>query len=383
MTVLIIFFLLSIVFSFLCSIWEAVLLSVTPSYSKKLAREGSKTGKFFEQAKSDIDRPLSAILTLNTIAHTVGAIGVGAQAGKVFGEENVLNILGLNISYESIIAGVMTLAILILSEIIPKTIGANNWKQLAPFTATSLNILLFILKPFVWISQLITKSLKKNKDESVLSRSDFEAMAHSVGESGELQKSEYKIIKNLLGFEELMTKDIMTPRTVIKMADQEQTIRDYYDSQNQVLSYSRIPVYHQTQDDITGKLLKDDLLNELVKGNDQKKIKDVMHDISVVDESLTLPHLFEKLVQKNNHMSIVVDEYGSLQGLVTMEDLIETLFGREIMDESDHVSDLQAYARQKWEERAKKMNLISDEKTNEEIAEVPKDQLNVEDKKGE
>ncbi|MXV37532.1 DUF21 domain-containing protein [Flavobacteriaceae bacterium Ap0902] len=364
MTLLIIFFLLSIVFSFLCSVWEAVLLSVTPSYSKKLAREGTSTGKFFETAKKDIDKPLSAILTLNTIAHTVGAIGVGAHAGKVFGE-NVISILGLNLSYESIIAGIMTLAILILSEIIPKTIGANNWKKLAPFTATSLKILLFILRPFVWLSQLITKSLKKNKDESVLSRSDFKAMAHTVGESGQLQKSEYKIIKNLLGFEELMTKDIMTPRPVIKMANENQTIQEYYDNQKQILSYSRIPVYNENVDDITGKLLKDDLLNELVKGNGQKKIKDVMHDITVVNENLTLPHLFEKLVQKNNHMSIVVDEYGSVQGLVTMEDLIETLFGREIMDESDHVSDLQAYARKKWEERAKKMKLIDDEESTE------------------
>lgn len=357
MTLLIIFFLLSIVFSFLCSIWEAVLLSVTPNYSKQLARKGSKTGKFFEEAKKDIDKPLSAILTLNTIAHTVGAIGVGAQAGKVFGN-NEFSLLGINISYESIIAALMTLAILILSEIIPKTIGANNWKQLAGFTANSLKVLLFILTPFVWLSQLITRSLKKNKEESVLSRSDFEAMAQTVGESGQLQKSEYKIIKNLLGFEELMTKDIMTPRTVMKMAEGNQTIRQFYDQLNQELTYSRIPVYQGSQDNIIGKLLKDDLLNELVKGHDQKKIQDIMHEISVVDENLTLPHLFERLVQKNNHMSIVVDEYGSLQGLVTMEDLIETLFGREIIDESDNISDLQAYARQKWEERAKKMNLI-------------------------
>lgn len=356
MTLLIIFLLLSILFSFLCSVWEAVLLSITPSYSKRLAREGSKTGIFFEEAKKDIDRPLSAILTLNTIAHTVGAIGVGAQAGRIWGD-NYINILGFNLSYESIVASVMTLAILILSEIIPKTIGANNWKSLAGFTATSLKILLFILTPFVWLSQLITGSLKKNKDESVLSRSDFKAMAQSVEESGELQKSEYKIIKNLLGFEELKAEDIMTPRTVIVMAEENETIQDYYDSVNKQMPYSRIPLYSETHDNVTGKLLKDDLLLNLVEGNGHKKLKDIKRPISAVQEDLSLPFLFEKLVQKNNHLSIVVDDYGMIQGLVTMEDLIETLFGREIMDESDNITDLQAYAREQWKKRAKNLGM--------------------------
>ena len=356
MTLLIIFLLLSILFSFLCSVWEAVLLSITPSYSKRLAREGNKTGIFFEEAKKDIDRPLSAILTLNTIAHTVGAIGVGAQAGRIWGD-SYINILGFNLSYESIVASVMTLAILILSEIIPKTIGANNWKTLAGFTATSLKILLFILTPFVWLSQLITRSLKKNKDESVLSRSDFKAMAQSVEESGELQKSEYKIIKNLLGFEELKAEDIMTPRTVIVMAEENETIQDYYDSVNKQMPYSRIPLYSETHDNVTGKLLKDDLLLNLVEGNGHKKLKDIKRPISAVREDLSLPFLFEKLVQKNNHLSIVVDDYGMIQGLVTMEDLIETLFGREIMDESDNITDLQAYAREQWKKRAKNLGM--------------------------
>ena len=362
MTLLIIFFLISILFSFLCSVWEAVLLSITPSFSKKLAREGNSTGIFFEEAKKDIDKPLSAILTLNTIAHTVGAIGVGAQAGKIWGS-NFINIFGFHLSYESIVATVMTLAILILSEIIPKTLGANNWKSLAGFTANSLKILLFILTPFVWISQLITRTLKKNKDESVLSRSDFKAMAQSVEESGELQKSEYKIIKNLLGFEELKTYDIMTPRTVITMADENQTIQQYYESVNKQMPYSRIPLFSETHDNITGKLLKDDLLQQLVEGHGEKKLKDIKREISAVDEELSLPYLFEKLVQKNNHMSIVVDQYGMLQGLVTMEDLIETLFGREIMDETDNVGDLQAYAREQWKKRAKNYGLDVNEES--------------------
>lgn len=361
MTTLILFFVLSIALSFVCSVWEAVLLSITPSFSKNLAREGNSTGVFFEEVKKDIDKPLSAILTLNTIAHTVGAMGVGAQAGKLFGT-NSFDIFGISLSYESLIAGGMTLAILILSEIIPKTIGANNWKSLAGFTANSLKIILFILAPFVWVSQLITRSLKRNKDESVLSRSDFEAMTHTVGESGEIQKSEYKIIKNLLGFESLTSEDIMTPRTVMFMADENQTIKEYYESQNKKLPYSRIPLYNESQDDITGKLLKDDLLQELVEGNGKKKLKNIKRNISFVQEDMTLPHLFEVLVQKNNHLCMVVDEYGMTQGLVTMEDLIETLFGKEIIDETDNISDLQAYAREKWEQRAKNLGIDKFEK---------------------
>lgn len=356
MTLLIGFFLVSIIFSFLCSIWEAVLLSITPSFSKKLAREGDSTGLFFEEVKKDIDRPLSAILTLNTIAHTVGAIGVGAQAGKIWGS-NYFDIFGFELSYESVVATVMTLAILILSEIIPKTIGANNWKTLAGFTAGSLKFLLIILKPFVWISQLITRSLKKNKDESVLSRSDFKAMAQSVEESGELQKSEYKIIKNLLGFEELHAFDIMTPRTVIMMADEHQTIQDYYKSLNNKLPFSRIPLFEGSHDNVTGVLLKDDLLQQLVEGNGDKKLQEIKREITAVDGETPLPLLFETLVHKSKHMCIVVDEYGMLQGLVTMEDLIETLFGREILDETDSISDLQAYAREQWKKRAQRLGI--------------------------
>jgi len=194
MTLLIFFFTLSIAFSFLCSIWEAVLLSITPSYISSKTQSGSSLGKSLQVFKEDIDRPLSAILTLNTIAHTVGAIGVGAQAGKVFGASNV-SLGPINLSMEAIIAGLMTLAILILSEIIPKTIGANYWRKLTPFTVTSLKMLLFILAPFVWISQLITKNLKNDKSLSVFSRADFNAMTQAGEESGALKETESRTLK--------------------------------------------------------------------------------------------------------------------------------------------------------------------------------------------
>ncbi|MEL6945077.1 MAG: hemolysin family protein, partial [Bacteroidota bacterium] len=323
--------LVSIVFSFLCSIWEAVLLSITPSYVQRKVMEGSQTGKLLQEYKEDIDRPLSAILTLNTIAHTVGAIMVGVQASKVFSSDS--DVLG--ISSETIVAVVMTLAILILSEIIPKTIGANMWQNLAPFTVRSLRILLFLLFPLVWVSQQITRRLKKDKEKSVLSRADYEAMTQVAAESGELDQSETTIINNLLKLEDLTVKDIMTPRTVISMVEASTTLMNYYKS-NDKLRFSRIPVYQDRQDNVIGLVLKDDLLLRLVEDEDDLTMESIKRPILAVKSDLALPTLFETLTQQRSHIAIVVDEYGSLIGLVSMEDLFETLLGLEIMDESDN-----------------------------------------------
>lgn len=352
MGLLILFFLLSILFSFLCSVLEAVLLSVTPSYVQVKLQEGSITGKLLAEYKEDIDKPLSAILTLNTIAHTVGAIGVGAQAGAIFGDEPA-QILGFPISYESIIATLMTLAILVLSEIIPKTIGANSWQTLAPFTVRTLKILIWVLKPFVWISQRITKTLKKDKERSVLSRADFTAMTQVGEESGALEKHESKIIKNLLEFEQLSVRDIMTPKTVLIMGRETELLKDYY-NENTPIRFSRIPIFRENRDDVTGIMLKDDLLQKLVEAKGDTPLKDIKREVSFVQDDMPLPDLFDHFTTKRDHLSMVVDNYGSVVGLVTMEDLFETLLGQEIMDEMDEVADLQKLARRKWEERFKK-----------------------------
>ena len=351
MTLLILYFLLSIIFSFLCSIWEAVLLSITPSYVKRIQREGSSIGPLLQSYKEDIDRPLSAILTLNTIAHTVGAIGVGAQAGKLFGSTQ-LDLGITNLSYESIIAALMTLAILILSEIIPKTIGANMWQDLAPFTVRSLNILLWILNPLVWVSQRITKTLKKDKKRSVLSRADFAAMAQAGEEEGTLDRSESTIIQNLLRLEKLKARDIMTPRNVMMVANEEQTLEEFWQAHHP-LPYSRIPVFHRKPDHITGMFLKDHLLEALAQGQNQKSVKDIRRDILHVNDTEPLPKLLDHLVTSKEHIAIVYDEYGSVVGLVTMEDVFETIMGLEIVDETDTIEDLQRYARRQWEARAK------------------------------
>ncbi len=356
MTLLIGFFLLSILFSFLCSIWEAVLLSVTPSYIKRKEIEDPPTGALLADLKKKIDRPLSAILTLNTIAHTVGAIGVGAQAGKLYGT-NSFNVFGFQLTYESVIAALMTLAILFLSEIIPKTLGANNWKTLAPITAKALRILVWILTPFVWMSNQLTKILKKDKNKSIFSKQDFAAMADVVSESGGIKKEEYKLIKNILRFDELRPRDVMTPRTVMFMAEEDQTLKEFYQN-NQPLIFSRIPLYHKKEDSITGLLLKDDLLQELIDGRSDRMLKEIKREAIIIPETMHLRDIFDKLNSQREHLAIVVDEYGGILGLVTLEDIIETLMGLEIMDETDSISDLQSYARKKWEERARKMRLI-------------------------
>jgi CBS domain containing-hemolysin-like protein len=333
---------------------EAVLLSITPSYVSSKVHEKSVTGILLEKYKKDIDRPLSAILTLNTIAHTVGAIGVGVQAGKLFGANHID--LGLfSISYESLIAGIMTLAILILSEIIPKTIGANNWKMLAPFTIKTIRILIMALAPLVWLSQKITKSLNKNKEKSILSRSDFTALTMVGKESGALNPSESAIIKNLLGFERLVTRDIMTPKTVSFMVDQDVSIKEFYEA-NQPIPFSRIPSFSETRDNVKGIVLKDDVLQELVEGKGDKKIESLNNEVFFVRDTLPLPKLFDELIQKGHYLSVVVDDYGSMMGLVTLEDLVETMLGIEIVDETDKVEDLQKMARQRWEVRQKGKN---------------------------
>lgn len=356
MTLLLVFFFLSISASFLCSIWEAVLLSITPSYINIKVQEGTSTGKIIQDFKHDIDRPLSAILTLNTIAHTVGAIGVGIQAGEIYGESQV-NFLGLNISLESIIAGIMTLAILILSEIIPKTIGANYWKKLTPWTVKSIRVLLFILAPFVWVSQLITRSLKKKDIKSVFSRADIVAMANVSRETGVIKESESNVIKNLLSLDTLTVHDIMTPRSVLVMADEQTLLHDFYDN-NKPFRFSRIPLFKDQTDNITGFFLKDELLQHMLDGSNKEPLSILKRDITIVHEYKVLSKVLKRLTDQKEHLAIVVDDYGSVVGLVTMEDVLETVLGLEITDESDAIADLQAYARQRWEKRAKNMGLL-------------------------
>jgi len=354
MITLLIYAAISICFSFLCSIWEAVLLSITPSFVNTELQKGSSLGKSLDKFKQDIDRPLSAILTLNTIAHTLGAIGVGAAATVVFADmEAPVPFL----TWDMIVAVVMTLLILFLSEIIPKTIGANNWKSLAPFTVKSLSIMLKVLAPLIWVSQLITKSFKKEKGKGVLTRTDFLALANVGMNTGALEASESSIISNLLGMDTLKVQDVMTPRTVMQMKDENMSMEEYYNT-HKPMRFSRIPIFSGKPDSITGMVLKDDILTNLVEGNKEKTLLSIKREVKMIHQDKTLKELFAFLTDDDTHLAIVHDNYGSVTGVVTMEDMLETILGMEIVDESDKVADLQQLARKSWEERAKKLGII-------------------------
>ena len=370
MGLLVFYAVISIFFSFLCSILEAVLLSITPTFLNLKKKEGKSYADNLEVLKKDVDRPLIAILTLNTIAHTVGAILVGVQAkvayAKLYGTYR-RSILGVEFTEDimvGVVSTIMTILILVASEIIPKTIGATYWKQLANFTSTALNILIFPLKwsGILWILQLTTKLIGGKGHGSVLSREGFAAMAEIAHEEGVFEESESKVIKNLLNFKDVQAKDVMTPRTVMKTENETTTIETFFNA-NSNIRFSRIPIYTDDSDNIIGLVLKDDVFKEMAFGNGNKLLSELKRNIIIVNRSLPIPKLFEQLVESRNHMALVVDEYGSVSGLVTMEDVIETLLGLEIMDESDNVSDLQLLARKSWETRAKRLGIIDKENT--------------------
>ncbi|WP_033959673.1 CNNM domain-containing protein [Psychroserpens jangbogonensis] len=372
MGLLVFYAIISIFFSFLCSILEAVLLSVTPTFINLKKNEGKTYAEDLEVLKKDVDRPLIAILTLNTIAHTVGAILVGVQAKVAYTElygSTTRSILGIKFTEDvmvGVVSTIMTILILVASEIIPKTIGATYWKQLANFTTKALHVLIFPLKwtGILWLLQLTTKLIGGKGHGSVLSREGFLVMADMAHEEGVFQENESKIIKNLLTFKDVFAKDVMTPRTVMKSVDEKTTVEDFF-NKNMNLRFSRIPIYADDADNIKGLVLKDEVFKEMALDNGSKKLSELKRHIIVVSRELPIPRLFEKLVESRNHMALVVDEYGSVSGLVTMEDVIETLLGLEIMDESDNVSDLQQMARKSWETRAKKLGILEDKPSEE------------------
>ena len=350
---LITYFALSIVASFLCSLLEAVLLSITPTYAQLKLQEGGPVGRQLEAFKSNIDRPLAAILTLNTIAHTVGAIGVGEQAVKIWTDTNPI-ITGIVVPVS------MVLSILILSEIIPKTLGANHWQKLVPFTVATLKVIIFLLYPLVWFSQIITWVLKKDKSQSVFSHSEFLAMAEIGVTEGVVEKHDREIIGNLLRMETVQVKDIMTPRTVVRLASEDQTIKAFYKTAGE-LPFSRIPLYEDAiKEHVSGYFLKAELLESLVQGKGDDRLGTIKRNMHAVHEFLPISDLFDHFLEKREHIVLVVDEYGGMSGIVTMEDVMETLLGLEITDELDSTVDMQKLARKNWEKRARRIGLIEE-----------------------
>ncbi len=351
LTTLIVFFLLAISVSFLCSMWEAVLLSITPSYAQVKLREGTAVGQSLQAFKENIDRPLAAILTLNTIAHTVGAIGVGDQAARIWAETNPM-VTGV------LVPVVMTLAILVLSELIPKTLGANFWQELAPFTVNSLRLVIAGLAPLIWLSQLITRSLKKDKSKSVFSRMDFLAMTEVGEREGVFQPHETEIIANLLRFNTIKARDVMTPRTVVQMASQDDTIAGLSESVGE-LRFSRLPLFESgSRDHVTGYVLKDDVLAAAVDDRGGEPLSSLRRELTAIPEDFPIVELFNRFISRREHIALVVDDFGGMSGIVTMEDVIETLLGMEIVDEMDETDNMQMLARRNWETRARRLGII-------------------------
>ncbi|WP_300433616.1 CNNM domain-containing protein [Christiangramia sp.] len=344
------FAVLSIFFSFMCSILEASLLSITPSFIKIKKKEGKGYANTLANLKKDIDKPLIAILTINTIAHTVGAILVGVQAEKTFGDGG--NSVG-------IVSAIMTLAILVLSEIIPKTIGATYWQNLGNFTAKSLKIMIFPLKytGILWLLMLTTRLIGKSAHVSSMSKEEFAAITDAAEEEGVFEESETTVIKNLLVFKSVEAKDVMTPFSVAITEDESMSLEDFHKNHKN-LKFSRIPVFKDKSNNISGFILKDDVLEQMIEDRGKQPLSSIKRDILVTNDNTPIPELFEIFVQKRAHISMIVDEYGNVTGIVTMEDIIETLLGLEIMDESDSVEDMQMLARKNWERRAKRLGLI-------------------------
>ena len=348
MTLLLFYLFLALFVSFLCSVMESVLLSTPISFLYAKEESGHKSATTFIKLKNKIDRPLSAILTLNTIAHTIGAAGVGAQAIKMFGE-----------IYFGVISAILTLLILVFSEIIPKTIGARYWRRLAMVSGIIINTMLIITFPLVIMTGYITNLFSKNKEELSVSREEISAMAKIGTEEGIFEEKENKIIQNLIRLKNVKVSEIMTPRVVVTIADENMSLEEFLRNK-EFLHYSRIPVYSKNSENITGYILRQNVFEKLAEKETNLILRDICREIVVVHELQTLLNLWEVLLEKKEHIALIVDEYGGLGGIVTMEDIIETILGLEIVDESDRITDMQQYAREKWRERKAKYNILID-----------------------
>jgi len=341
MTLLFIYLAIAIGVSFLCSILEAVLLSVTPSFVKQTQSDRPHAGRMLNHVKTRLDASLSSILILNTFAHTMGAAGVGSQALQVFGQE-----------WETLIAVLLTLAILYFSEIIPKTLGATFWRQLAVPSAFIITWLVRLVYPLVWISTRLTRLFSGNKEQEI-TREEIIALASLGLRDGTLVSQENEYLGNMLKLREIRTEAILTPRSVVHMLQQNMTVSEALD-EVQKRQFTRMPIYDKSRDDITGKVIRSDLYKAERDGHGSAPIKQFAKKITRVSEKLPVQHLLDMFIKKRVHLFLVEDEFGQTAGIVTLEDAIETLLGREILDESDTVEDMQALARGKYRQRLRK-----------------------------
>jgi len=353
---LLLFLFLAVVFSFICSLMEALLLSTPISFINLKEMEGVKYASRFKKFKENIDKPLSAILTINTIANTVGAAGVGAHATALWGH-----------IYFGFVSAGLTLIILFFAEIIPKTIGATYWRKMALGAVPVIKTMIIIAYPFVFISEVLTRKIGKNNHEATVSREEVSAMMDIAVKEGEVETKESKIIQNIMRLETVKVDDIMTPQIVVSIAPEEMTVDEFYKNKD-FLHYARIPVYaDDNEDNITGYVLRQAVLEQVANDCFNTKLSEIRRNIVVAEEGQSLTTLWETLLEQKEHIAIIVDEYGTFEGIVTLEDIIESIFGLEIVDETDNIVDMQQYARNKWKERREKYkHIISTEENNDE-----------------
>lgn len=338
---LIIFLLGALCISFLCSILEASLMSTPISYITLKEDEGLKAAARFKQYKQDPSRPLAAILSLNTIANTIGAAGVGKQATEVFGSQ-----------WFGLVSAATTILILVFSEIIPKTIGTSHWKSLTGFTAKTIHGLIIILYPIVVAVEFLQKLISKDKGDIGISRDELGAMADVAEETGELEEDENEIIQNIINIDEIAAKEAMTPRVVAAIAPESMTIKQFY-KDRRFLHHSRIPVYADNDEYITGYILRMDALQLMAEDKFDRTLAELRRDVASFPEETTIDRIWDEMLQKKEQIAIIINEYGSFQGLLTMEDIIETVLGDEIVDERDVVVDMQQFALDKWQKAQK------------------------------
>ena len=313
------------------------MLSTPVSHIELLVQEGSQAGRIMQGLRQNVEHPISAILTLNTIAHTVGAAGAGAEATAIFGSE-----------YFGIISAVLTLMILVFSEIIPKTLGAVYAKPLTPFTAYSLRLLLFVFGPAVYAFEFVTRAMRPSEDAPTVTRSELQVMARISAEEGGIQERENRVVSNLLQLADVQVESIMTPRTVVLMFQQDQTVGEVMQSQS-FLAFSRIPLFGDSADDIRGYVLRHEIYKRAAADEHDVPLRQIALTLEVVPETNSVAQVLDEFIARREHIFLVIDEYGGTAGLITLEDTVETLLGIEILDESDRVEDLRQLARRRYE----------------------------------
>jgi len=338
MTLLLLYLLLTMGISFLCSLLESVLMSTPISYITMKEDEGDKNAALFAKFKQNPDRPLSAILSLNTIANTLGAAAVGHQATLLTGDH-----------WFGIISAIMTVLILVFSEIVPKSIGTSRWKDLI-WLANIMKLLVIVLYPIVWVIEKLHHSISDEDPDVGISREEVSAMANIGEEEGVLDNSENKVIQNIIKLDDIKAYEVMTPRVVANIAPESMTLKQFY-KQEELSHNSRIPVYQDTPESITGYVMRNDVLENLAEDKFDMTLKSIKRKIAAFHEETSVSDVWESLLRTKDQIALIIDDYGCFQGIITLEDIIETILGMEIIDENDTITDMQQYAKDRWLKR--------------------------------